>query len=417
MAPERHLSGHEHAAPMIPARSGPLCDVRVIDLTRALAGPYATMILADLGADVVKIEEPSGDMSRFGGPYTSGDRERFYGGYFGSINRNKRSVVIDLSTPQGRDALLGLVGEADVLVENFRAGVMDRFGLSYEVLRGHNRRLVYGAIRGFGDPRTGDSPYVDWPSFDIVAQAASGVMSYTGTASGERVAAGPSIGDLYPATVLAAGVIAAVHHARSTGEGQFVDVAMVDSLVALSESIVWRYSYTGQVTGPRGSDHPVLCPFGLYAASDGHCAIAAHTSKHWRLLCDLIGRPDLVSDPRTHDNDARHANKEFVRTCIESWTGARSRGEIVTLLAGVVPVAPLQDAADLFTDPHVEARGMLVAVDHPGSERPVVYTNTPLRFSQTPTGIYRRAPKLGEHTEEVLGPEPYERNRDTNGYC
>ena len=197
------------------------------------------------------MEPPEGDLTRFSGPFTRDDAEKAYGGYFASINRNKRSIVLDLKDPVDRDRLLGLVDGADVVMENFRVGVMDGLGLSYETLHARNPRLVYGAIRGFGDPRTGASPYAEWPAFDVVAQAMGGAVSATGTADGEVVRVGPSIGDLYPATVAVIGVLAAVMHARETGEGQFVDVAMVDALVALDEALIYRYSYTGMVTGPH----------------------------------------------------------------------------------------------------------------------------------------------------------------------
>ncbi len=387
---------------MRPGPSGPLVGTRVVDLTRALAGPFCTMVLADLGADVIKVEPPEGDLSRFGGPFTRGDTEQAYGGYFASINRNKRGIVLDLKQSADRDRLLALVDHADLLVENFRVGVMDAFGLSYEVLHERNPRLVYGAIRGFGDPRTGASPYADWPAFDVVAQAMGGAVSATGTDSGEIVRVGPSIGDLYPATVAVIGVLAALMHARQTGEGQFVDVSMVDALVALDEALVYRYSYTGMVTRPTGNSHPQLTPFDIYPTADGACAIAAPTANHWERLCRLMERDDLLIDERTLTNRERVANAAFVREQMTAWTSARSTAAVVECLGGHVPVGPVNDAADLFTDPHIRARRMLVAVEHAGAERPVVFPDTPMRFTATPGGIYRRAPRLGEHNAEVF---------------
>jgi crotonobetainyl-CoA:carnitine CoA-transferase CaiB-like acyl-CoA transferase len=397
-----HTQAHEGAAPMQTAPSGPLRGLRVIDLTRALAGPFCTMMLADLGADVIKVEPPEGDLPRYSGPFTLGDTEKAYGGYFASINRNKRGIVLDLKQPADRDRLLALVDGADVLMENFRVGVMDAFGLSYEILHERNPRLVYGAIRGFGDPRTGASPYAEWPAFDVVAQAMGGAVSATGTAEGDMVRVGPSIGDLYPATVAVIGVLAAVMHARQTGEGQFVDVSMVDALVALDEALVYRYSYTGMVTAPTGNSHPQLSPFDIYPTADGACAIAAPTPNHWERLCRLMDRDDLLTDERTLTNRERVANAEFVRAALTAWTSARPTAEIVKCLGGHVPVGPVNNAADLFTDPHIRARQMLVAVEHAGAERPVVFPDTPLRFTATPAGIYRRAPRLGEHTDEVF---------------
>jgi crotonobetainyl-CoA:carnitine CoA-transferase CaiB-like acyl-CoA transferase len=382
--------------------TGPLHGVRVIDLTRALAGPFCTMLLADLGADVVKVEPPEGDLSRFSEPFPEGDTERAFGGYFASINRNKRGIVLDLKQEADRESLLQLIDGADALVENFRAGIMDRLGLSHEVLHARNPRLVYGAIRGFGDPRTGESPYVDWPAFDVVAQAMGGIVSMTGTADGDVLKVGASVGDLYPGTVAALGIVAALLHARSTGEGQFVDVAMCDAVTALCEAAVYRYSYAGTVTRPLGNSHPQLTPFDIYATADGHCAIAAPTANHWALLCAAMDRPDLIDDSRTRSNRDRVDHADFVRDVMSAWTRARTTAEVVAKLGGSVPVGPVNDAAGLFSDPHLAARQMLVAVDHPGSSHPMVLPNTPIRYTATPAGIYRRPPRLGEHTEEVL---------------
>jgi crotonobetainyl-CoA:carnitine CoA-transferase CaiB-like acyl-CoA transferase len=388
---------------MLPERSGPLIDVRVVDLTRALAGPFSTMILADMGADVIKVETPPhGDGVRLIGPHTEVDDEHHFGGYFASNNRNKRSVLLDLADPADLERLRRLIDSADVLVENFRPGVMEALGLAYEDLRARNPRLVYAAIRGFGDPRTGASPMADWPAFDIVAQAMGGVVSCTGTTDGDHVASGPSIGDLFPAAMAAVGVLGALHHAQRTGEGQFVDVGMMDAVMALCESVMWRYSYTGQIQEPRGSQHPSLCPFEIYATADGGVAIAAPAERHWDALCDMVGRPDLKDDDRTRSSRRRVVHRDLVTEVIERWTTERSTDDVVQALAGLVPVGPVNTAPDLVASPHVQARQMLVAIEHPGSARPVVAPNTPLRFTATPGGVYRRAPMLGEHTEEVL---------------
>jgi len=387
---------------MAPGPTGPLAGLRIIDATQALAGPFCTMLLADLGADVVKVEPPAGDMTRYGGPFTREDGERAYGGYFASINRNKRSAVLDLKTTDGRDALLALVGTADAFVENSKAGVMDGLGLGYEVMCQLNPRLVYAAIRGFGDPRTGTSPYLDWPAFDVVAQAMGGVVGVTGTAGGETFRCGPSVGDIYPATLAALGVTAALVHAGRTGEGQFLDVAMYDGVLALCEAIVYRYSYTGQVSGPTGNGHPALAPFDLFPTADGSCAIAAPTEKHWALLCEVIGRPDLVDSDLTRTNRERVANAAFVREVVSAWTSTRTSADIVATLGGRVPVGPVQTADAVFGDPHVAAREMLVEVPQPDGSRSVVLPGSPIKLTATPAGVYRRPPRLGEHTAEVL---------------
>jgi crotonobetainyl-CoA:carnitine CoA-transferase CaiB-like acyl-CoA transferase len=390
------------AAALAPAPTGPLAGMRIIDATQALAGPFCTMLLADLGADVVKVEPPAGDMTRYGGPFTREDTEKAYGGYFASINRNKRSVVLDLKADDGRAALLRLVERADAFVENSAAGVMDRLGVGYEVMREVNPRLVYAAIRGFGDPRTGASPYQAWPAFDVIAQAMGGIVGITGTAQGETVRCGPSVGDIYPATLAALGVCAALVHAGHSGEGQFLDVAMYDGVLALCEAIVYRYSYTGQVSRPTGNGHPALVPFDLFPTADGSCAIAAPTEKHWAILCEVIGRPDLVDDDRSRTNRERVANAAFVRDVVSTWTSPRTTAEIVAVLGGRVPVGPVQTADAIFADPHVDARAMLVEVPQPDGSRPVVLPGPAIKLTATPAGVYRRPPRLGEHTAEVL---------------
>ena len=395
-------SAHERAAPMAASATGPLTGIRIVDLTHALAGPFGTMMLADLGADVIKVEPPEGDVARYSEPFEANDHERAFGGYFASINRNKRGVVLDLKQEGDRDLFLRLVDGADAVVENFRAGVMERLGLGYETLHARNPRLVYGAIRGFGDPRTGKSPYVDWPAYDPVAQAMSGVIAMTGTADGQVLKVGPSIGDLYPGTMAALAVVAALLSARTTGVGQFVDVAMYDALMMLAEASVYRYSYRGIVTKPMGNSHAQLSPFDIYPTADGNVAIAAPGPDHWAVLCGLIGRPDLIDDDRTRSSRERIQNAAFVREIMVSWTSVRTTAEVVGELGGMVPVGPVNNAPALFADPHVRAREMLVAVDHPGGDRPAVLPNTAMKFTGTPAGIYRRPPKLGEHNAEIL---------------
>jgi crotonobetainyl-CoA:carnitine CoA-transferase CaiB-like acyl-CoA transferase len=391
-------------------RSGPLSDVRILDLTQALAGPYGTALLADLGADVVKIEPPSGDLSRpmaplpkdCAPPGSSRSSDCDYSGYFASINRNKRSIVLDLKKEADRAVFLDLVETADAVVENSRAGVMDRLGVGYEVLRARNPRLVYAAIRGFGDPRTGKSPYADWPAFDIVAQCMGGLVGITGPIDGRGFPSGASVGDIFPGTLAALGVVSAVHAARRTGQGQFLDVCMVDAILSLCETVVINHSFTGTVLGPRGSGHPALCPFDVYEAKDGAVAIAAPTDNHWAALCAVMERSDLVSDERTRDNRRRSTNRAFVTEVVQGWTRARTKREIVAALGGKVPVGPVNTATDIFSDAHVQSRDMLVEVEMPGANPKATLVGPPIKFTATPTGIYRRPPLLGEHTEEVL---------------
>ncbi len=383
-------------------RSGPLADLRILDLTQALAGPFCTMLLADLGADVIKVEPPGGDMTRGMPPWPKDRVGCDYGGYFASINRNKRSVVLDLKEPAGRETFLSLAERADAVVENARVGVMDRLGIGWEVLHARNAKLVYAAIRGFGDPRTGVSPYAEWPAFDIVAQCMGGLVGITGPADSHGYPNGASVGDIFPGTLCALGIVSALHNAERSGAGQFVDVAMYDAILSLAETVVYNYSYSGRTLGPRGSGHPALCPFDVYPAADGAVSIAAPLDNQWRVVCEVMGRPDLATDERTRDNHARATNREFVTDVITGWTRARSKQEVMSALAGRVPVGPVNTAADLFADPHVRARGMLAEVELPGDNARVHLAGVPIKLTATPTGVYRRPPRLGEHTAEVL---------------
>jgi len=392
------------------ARTGPLTDIRILDLTQALAGPFGTALLADLGADVIKIEPPRGDMARSAPPqlkdYAAPGSKRQagcdYGGYFASVNRNKRSLMLDIQQAEDRARFLKLVETADAVVENSRVGVMDRLGVGYEVLRERNRRIVYAAIRGFGDPRTGRSPYEDWPAFDVVAQCMGGLVAITGPAGSAGFPNGAGVGDIFPGALMALGVVSAVHAARRTGEGQFLDVAMYDAVLSLCETIAVNFSVTGRELGPRGTGHPSLCPFDVYQTSDGAVAIAAPTDKHWARLCEAIDRRDLIGDERSRDNARRSANRAFVTEVIGSWTRARTKSAVVEALGGAVPVGPANTASDIFADPHVAARHMLPEIDLPGANGRMRIAGTPIKFTGTPAGVYRRPPLLGEHTNEVL---------------
>ena len=397
---------------MNPLATGPLKDVTIIDCTMALAGPFGTGMIADLGANVIKVEPPAGDMARSGAPlppdYANPDAAETasvnYGGYFASTNRNKRSIVLDLKQADDREILLQLCEQADAIVENMRAGVMDKLGVGYDVIAARNPQIVYGCIRGFGDPRTLESPYADWPAYDIVAQAMSGHAHITGPDDGAGgYPSGVSVGDIFPGTLLALGVVSAVHHARQSGQGQFFDIAMYDAMLAFCETVVANYGYPGQRSlGPRGQHHPNLMPFGLYPTSDGAVAIAAPGPNHWETLCREMGREDLISDERCKNTYIRRANQVFVEAQISAWTASMTKHEVVARLGGKVPCGPVNTAEDIYNDPHVAARNMITRFQLPGDNPEVAIVNTPFKFTGTEAGFYRRPPNLGEHTEEIL---------------
>jgi crotonobetainyl-CoA:carnitine CoA-transferase CaiB-like acyl-CoA transferase len=384
-------------------RFGALQGLKVIDLTMMLAGPYCTMMLADQGANVIKVEPPAGDITRGLGPFQKGDGARHFGGYFQSINRNKRSIVLNLKEEADREILVGLVADADVLIENYRHGVMERFGLGYERLAKINSRLIYACLRGFGDPRSGASPYVDWPAYDVVAQAMGGVMAITGTAEKTGpVKSGPGIGDIVPAMMLAFGILAALRHAEQTGEGQFLDIGMYDTMIALCERSIYQYSYEGVIADLAGNGHPLLCPFGIFPTVDGWISIAAHQENFWRELCKHMERPELALDPRYATNAARVERDAEVIELVGDWTRAYTKAEVASKLGGRVPIGPVNNASDIYHDPHVKVRDMLASVKQPGSDREAVIVNTPIRMSGTPGGVKRRAPLLDEHRAEIL---------------
>jgi crotonobetainyl-CoA:carnitine CoA-transferase CaiB-like acyl-CoA transferase len=381
---------------------GALDGIRVIDFTQMLAGPYCTQLLADQGAEVIKVEPIEGEDSRIAGPFRPEDKLRAFGGYFASVNRNKRSIGLNLKDPAARDIALKLIDSADVVVENYRAGVMDRLGLSYETLRARNPKLVYAAIRGFGDPRTGNSPYADWPAFDVVAQAMGGLMQINGPDRHTPMKVGPGVGDLFPATLCAFGISSALLRAARTGQGQFVDVSMVDAVLALCERTVHQNSFQDAIPHPEGNRHPLLSPFGLFRAKDGFVTLAAHYNVWWVKLTELIGRPDLATDPRTATPSARVDNNAFVYEQLELYTTRHTKKELAAVLGGKIPFGPVNNVAEILEDPHFSQREMIVKVDHPGVERQVAIAGIPIKMSETPGRIASRAPLVGEHTEEIL---------------
>ena len=374
--------------------NGLLNGVKVVDFTRVLAGPYAAMVLADLGAEVIKVELPgTGDESRGFGPFVNGESA-----YFTSINRGKKSVTIDLREEAGQELARELAGKCDVLIENFRPGSMARFGLDYERLRALYPRLVYASVSGFG--QTG--PYAQRPAYDIIIQAMGGIASITGEPEGQPVRVGSSIGDLSASLFSVIGILAALSRARETGEGQLVDISMLDCQVALLENAIARYSVSGQVPGPLGSRHPSITPFQFFGAADGYIVVAAGNDRLWAQLCQVLGVSELADDPRFASNTLRTENQRELEPLLGEALRQRTVEEWCALLGEAgIPCGPINSVEDLFHDPQVASREMLVQLEHPKAGKQAV-ANSPLRFSETPVEIEAPAPLLGQHTDEVL---------------
>lgn len=378
---------------------GPLAGIRILDLTTVVMGPFATQILGDMGAEIIKVEAPAGDNMRWVGPM----KHPGMGHIHMHLNRNKRSLVLDLKQQLARDAFLALVDGADVLVENFRAGTMERLGLGYEVLRERNPRLVYTSVRGFGDPRGGASPYADWPAVDIVAQAMGGVMSITGPGPEDPTKVGGGHADFVPGLFAAHATMVALWAARESGVGQYVDVGMVDCVLALCELITTGFSMDGRVPRPSGSRLPPVAPFGRVRCKDGFVVFGVTPGGSlWKTFCDALGKPELAQDPNFATPGARVKNQDALYDLIESFTLLHTKQELMARFGGKIPFAPVYDAADIVADPHFEARNMLPTLELPGSSRRVTVSGVPAKLTRTPGSVRQRAPTLGEHSEEVL---------------
>lgn len=373
----------------------PLSGVRVIDVTQIMAGPFCTMLLGDMGADVIKIEKPDGgdDIRRSGPPFVAGDSAAFL-----NIGRNKRSVVIDIKTPEGSNIVRRLARTADIFVQNLRPGRIEGFGLGYDDLRAVNPSIVYATITGYG--RTG--PYKDKPGFDLMAQGMSGIMGVTGHPGQPPVKVSVPITDLNAGLFTAFGVLAAYVNRLKTGTGQHVDSSLLEAGVAYTfwESAI--YFATGSPPGPNGSAHQLSAPYQALPTSDGYLTIGGATQSNWERLCRAVGRAELLSDPRFTANADRMANRAALeRTLSETFMTRTTAQWLGVLDRAGVPCGPINDMSQVYADPQVIARDMVVEIDHPtaGAIRNV---GIPVKFSETPGTVRRPPPRLGEHTHEVL---------------
>jgi crotonobetainyl-CoA:carnitine CoA-transferase CaiB-like acyl-CoA transferase len=372
----------------------PLSGIKVLDLTRALAGPFCTMILGDLGANVAKVEPIGGDMIRQWGPFDRGTSA-----YYLSCNRNKRSIAIDFRNPEGLAVLRELASGSDVLVENFRPGTMEAMGLSYDVLLSSNPGLVYAGITGFG--RTG--PAGEWPGFDQIAQGYSGLMSVTGSEQSGPLRVGVAIGDQAAGMWAAMGVLAALLQRKQTGRGQRVETSLMAGLVGLLSVQGQRYLSLGEVPELAGNTHPVISPYGVFQTSDGPLNIAPATSDMWRKLCRILALNELVDDPRFIDNAQRVQRRHELKTILDERLGRKTRYEWTQLfIAAGIPAGPINNLEEIFTDPQVDHCGLVEEVEHTelGMLKQV---GSAVRLDTMQGRSVRRAPPvLGEHSVEVL---------------
>ena len=379
---------------------GPLEGIRVVDLTRILAGPYCTMILADLGADVVKVEQPGGDQARRNGPFFAGRDGRERSTYFTSVNRGKRSIVIDLKNPDGKETFLRLVDGADVVTENFRPGTMANLGVDYATLSARNPWLIMASVSGFG--QTG--PYARRAALDVIVQAMGGILSITGEEGGGPVRPGVSMGDITAALFTTIGVLSAIVERDRSGLGQHIDMAMLDCQAAILENPLMRYFAVGEMPERIGTRHPVNAPVQALPTMDGYVAVSASDGPtgHWGRFAALIGKPELAEDERFTSGWLRRVNYDELRPHLESAFAQRTTHEWVDLLASAgIAVGPVQDVSQVAVDPQLNFRGMFVEAEAP-QVGPVTFTNTPVKHSRTPGGVRRGAPELGEHTDAVL---------------
>jgi len=381
----------------------PLEGLLVLGVEQYIAGPYCTMLLADAGAEVIKIERPgSGDPRRTIGPYvTSRDGKTRVSGGFLEYNRNKKSLTVNMQDPRGKEILKRLVEKADVLVENFKPGTMAKLGLGYEHLSQVNPRLVYAAISGFGQLEEFEGPFSKWPAFDIVSEAMGGVMHMIGFPDRPPITTMYGLADTYSGMVTALGIMFALYDRARTGLGQFVDTSMYDAMLALNERSLATYSLTGEV--PLRGKETIAGPRGAFMADDGYVALNIPTDDLWKRLATVIGREDLVDDPRTRTGPARAQNDVFLRETLEAWMKGKTKAQVVdTLMAAGVPTGPVHTAKDIFECPHVAARKMLVELDDPdlGPKR---FARTPVRLSAAEEVPGRPVPRLGEHTSGILG--------------
>ncbi|GAU77080.1 CaiB/BaiF CoA-transferase family protein [Fusibacter sp. 3D3] len=368
--------------------------IKVLDLTRVLAGPYCTMILADMGADVIKVEAPiKGDDSRQFGPYVNGESA-----YFMSINRNKRSITLNLKQPEAQKEFFKLIKSVDVITENFKPGTMEKLGLGYEVLKAINPQIIYAATSGFG--HTG--PYSARPAYDGVVQAMGGIMSITGQKGGKPTRVGPSVGDIMAGMFTAIGILGALHYRTENGIGQKIDVSMLDCQVAVLENAISRYMATGISPKPEGNRHASIVPFEPFDTEDGEIMIAVGNDSIWHKFCTQIQRADLISHELFASNPLRSENYELLSPIIKAIIKTKKTLEWQAIFdENGIPNGPINNIESVVNDPQVNHREMILEMDHPIAHK-VKIPGIPIKMSVTQGAVYKASPVLGEDTESIL---------------
>jgi crotonobetainyl-CoA:carnitine CoA-transferase CaiB-like acyl-CoA transferase len=393
------MSSHHR---QIKKHKGPLAGLRVLDISRALAGPFCTMMLGDMGADVIKIERPgSGDESRNWGPPFVGEPYASYPGesaYFMAINRSKRSLTVNLRNPEGQSIIKHLATLSDVLVENFRTGSLEKMGMGYEDLKAINPKLVYCSISGYG--RTG--PYADRPGYDFIIQAEGGIMGVTGPVEGPPYRVGVSIVDITTGMFASTAILAALRSRDQSGKGQLVDLSLLDSQVALLANVASNYLVGGIEPTRMGNAHFNIAPYEVFLARDRWFTLGALNDRQWGMLCEFVDRPDLVKDTRFATNQDRVANREQLGVILNKVFATRDATDWLQMLheAGI-PSGPINAIKDVFNHPQADARKLRIETEHPTAGL-VGFPGFPYKFSETPADLLRHPPMLGEHTEEVL---------------
>jgi formyl-CoA transferase len=380
----------------------PLEGLRVLDLTRALAGPYCAMMLGDLGADVIKVERPGrGDESRGWGPPFVGEAYGPYPGesaYFLSTNRNKRSITVNLKSPEGQGIVRGLAAQSDAFLENYRTGVLEEMKLGYEDLRTVNPRLVYCSVSGYG--RTG--PYAERPGYDFVIQAEGGFMGITGPEDGPPYRVGVPIIDIAAGMFASTAILAALRVRDATDEGQHIDLSLLETQVALLTNVASNYLVGGMEHRRLGNAHPNITPYEAFRARDRWFALAAANERQWAILCETIGQPELKQDARFADNNARVAHRTALREVLDQAFMARDADEWLAVFTKAgLPCGPINDIPEVFAHPQAEARELVLESEHPTAGK-VRFPGFPYKLSETPAQVRLPPPRLGEHTQEVL---------------